>query len=475
MIQKRGLGTNTIYFTSALILQKAVSFIYFFLLSSRLPPEILGKYVFALSYTSLFSIFIDLGLTPILIREASREKEHANIYLQNILAIKIPLSILVLLTELIIIQLSGRKEDTISLVYLSSIIMIFDAFTINFWSVFRAHQNMFFESVATILVQSIIFIFGTIALFTTGNIKLIMSALVLASLFNFLFSFALIKLKLRWSLIPKWNKNIVLRLVGLIPVFALSGIFSKIYNTADSVLLGYLASEQDVGFYAIPAKVITSLTQLLPASFAAALYPVYSKFFLESKEKLQDTFLKSIKYLLVLSLPLTLSLSVVSGDILKTFLPAYISVQKTFSLMSAALPFIFLSFSTGYLLNACDLQKYNTIHRGIMAFITVLGNALLIPFFGYFGSGIIFLLVNILVFLLDIARVRKLFSVNILSLSKIFIKCFFALVAMLVPMILLKEEFHIVVTLAISMFMYFSVLGALRVFSFAGIRNIMKI
>jgi O-antigen/teichoic acid export membrane protein len=55
------IAKNTSYFTAALILQKVVSFSYFTILARNLIPEDLGKFYFAISFTTIFAIFIDLG------------------------------------------------------------------------------------------------------------------------------------------------------------------------------------------------------------------------------------------------------------------------------------------------------------------------------------------------------------------------------------------------------------------------------
>ena len=63
------IAKNTSYFTFALILQKVISFTYFAILASHLPPEQLGKYYFAISFTVVVGILLDLGLGNVLMRE----------------------------------------------------------------------------------------------------------------------------------------------------------------------------------------------------------------------------------------------------------------------------------------------------------------------------------------------------------------------------------------------------------------------
>jgi len=180
-MDKDNLAKNTTYFTGALTVQKILAFIYFWLISNSLFPEQLGQYIFALSFTTMFSIFIDLGLAPILTREASKSKENANLYLQNIIGMKIPLAIITLIATLVVINITGKSPQVVLLVYLASFIMVLDSFALTFWMIFRARQNLKYEIIATILVQIIIFTLGVLAIKTSGQISHLMLALLAAT------------------------------------------------------------------------------------------------------------------------------------------------------------------------------------------------------------------------------------------------------------------------------------------------------
>ena len=69
------IAKNTSYFTLALIVQKIISFSYFTIIARNLLPDDLGKYYFAISFTTIFAIFIDLGLSNVLMREVPKIKE----------------------------------------------------------------------------------------------------------------------------------------------------------------------------------------------------------------------------------------------------------------------------------------------------------------------------------------------------------------------------------------------------------------
>ena len=72
-MQSYPVAKNTFFLTGALVVQKVLSFWYFWYLSSHLEKTTLGTYLFALSFVTLFGGATDLGLTPILIRETARD------------------------------------------------------------------------------------------------------------------------------------------------------------------------------------------------------------------------------------------------------------------------------------------------------------------------------------------------------------------------------------------------------------------
>src|SRR3989339_1331331 len=83
------VARNTFYLTLALVGQKILSFVYFTLLARFLGAETIGKYTFAIAFTTIFSVIADLGLQPVIVREVARAKERAEEYLRATVSVKI--------------------------------------------------------------------------------------------------------------------------------------------------------------------------------------------------------------------------------------------------------------------------------------------------------------------------------------------------------------------------------------------------
>lgn len=405
--EERKIVKNTVVFTGAMLAQKLLSFLYFFYLSSRMSPGTLGGYVWALSFTTLFSIGTDLGLAPVFTREASRRVEDGNKLLRNALALKLPLIAITAILALLTVTATGGSGDRIFLVLGAIGVMSLDALALIFWGSLRARQNIFYESISIILFQIVVFGSGVIFWETTHKIVFVMAALTLGSFSNVVIAAVVLKFKFGYKLAPAWDKDVISHFIRTARSFALAGIFVKIYNAADSVLLGYLKGEHDVGIYSIPAKVVTALQALIPGAFAASIFPSMSNYFVTSREKLSSVFSKSFSYLLLFAAPIGIGLATIAKPVLAALWPDYIEAVPAFVVMGIGLPFVFLAFSTGSLLNAANEEKKSTVHRGIITGINVALNLAFIPFWGPLGAAMAFLAANIILLILDLRAVKK--------------------------------------------------------------------
>ena len=124
------LVKNTGYFTIALVIQKVISFTYFSYLATQIGSEKIGQYFFAISFVTIFSVFLDFGLSSLLTREIAKARETIQKLVSNVIAIKLVTSVIILIAIYITINLLNYSLDIKNLVYLSCITMLIDSFTL---------------------------------------------------------------------------------------------------------------------------------------------------------------------------------------------------------------------------------------------------------------------------------------------------------------------------------------------------------
>lgn len=464
MTKINNIAKNTSYLTLALIMQKVLSFTYFTILGRYLMPEDLGKYYVAISFTTIFAIFIDFGLFNVLTREVAKFKDEAQKYLSAVLAVKIPMAILVWLLVVLLANALNYPDLTRHLIYLSSVCMILDSFTTTFYSVVRGYHNLKYESIASIIFQLVVMVFGLLALSMDLSLPWILSALVMASVFNFSFSIFVLNSKWNLKIKPAYDFVFIKKLMRLAVPFGLYAIFQRFYMYLDTVLLSGLAGDRFAGLYQIPFKIVFAL-QFLPMAFTAALYPAMSSYWKSNKEQLAITFERAMKYLIIISLPISIGIASLADKIILVFKQDYIEAVLLIQIIIMSLLFVFINYPIGSLLNACDKQKINTINMGIVAITSIVMNFILIPRYQAVGASITVLITNILMFALGIYHVPKIIKYDYKAVFLIFSKALFACGIMGVAVYKLRFEVNIIINIFFGAIIYLTLiylLGAVK-------------
>lgn len=448
---------NTSYLTFALILQKVISFTYFTLMARNLGAEDLGKYYFALSFTTVFAIFIDIGMVNVLTREIAKKQDEAGRLLGATLAVKVPLAFLTVVITAMAVLFGGYSGEILSLIWISLACVIIDSFTTTFWAVSRGMHNLIFESVSSVLFQVIVMSFGLFFLYQGYSLVYIMSALLIASLFNFCYSSAVLMKKFKIAILPIFDKPLIIKILTITVPFGLYAIFQRLYMYLDSVLLGIFSGNEQVGYYQISFKIIFAL-QFLPMAFVASLYPAMSDFWKNNQAQLKISFEKALVYLMIISLPITAGVLALSDKIILIFKEGYGGAVLPMQITIISVLFMFVNFPIGSLLNACDRQKRNTINMFIVVAMSIVLNLILIPKFQAVGASITVLVTNVTMTALGLWWAFRIVPFRIGEILKIFFKISISALVMGVIIYLAKEKAHILILIPLGAIIYFFLL-----------------
>ncbi len=387
------IAKNTTYLTIASIIQKIISFGYYAFLAKAIGTEQLGQYDFALKFTSVFVIFMDFGLGPLLTREVAKEEAGLQKQFRQIFSIKIVLILLSLLALLVSAQFSESffaniNGSDVQLIYVGAFIIVFDTLTFTLFSVFRALKKLHWESIGIVIYQTTILVGGFSALAFDLPLIFVMGALLIGSAVQFFYMFVVILKKAGLSFRFEWEFQHVKKILAMSAPFAFAGIIFRLNGTADSLMLKTMIGDSATGWYALAFKLTFALT-VLPGAFATSYFPAVSTLFTQSKERLHTVFESGVFYMLLLSFPIVAGVFVLGDDVIVTVWGEAweASVQPLFILI-AAVPFIFLNYPVGNFLNAVDKQQLNTVNMFIALLVNISLNFVLIPFYSFTGAAI---------------------------------------------------------------------------------------
>lgn len=438
------ISKNTAYLTIASVGQKLFSFIYFSILARFLGVEQIGLYATILSFTTIFLVLVDLGFTPVLIREGARDKEKISKILGQVLSSKLIFGLLTyIFLSLVIYFIRGHyqnPQEFQKLIAVMGISMILNSFSTTLYGALRSFQNLRYEAISIIFSQIVIVLSGLGFLWWTKSLFLLFVALGMGDLFGICFSGFILRKKYNVQFKFIWDKILFKHFLILALPFALAGIFTKIYSAIDHVLLSYILGTDQVGFYSIPSKIAFAF-QFIPIAFAAALYPAMSYFFIQDKSRLKSIFEKGLFYLAMIALPISFGIIAIADIfIIKVYGPAYQPSILPLKILVASLIFAFLDFPIGSLLNACNLQKIQTTAMGISMALNIIINLILIPRLGVIGAAISAFLTNFILVVIGYFYIPKIVTLPNWSFWGKILRIFICSAAMGFLIILIKKH-----------------------------------
>lgn len=414
------VAKNAAFMTVASIAQKVISFVYFTLIARSIGVEGTGKYFLALSFTTIFVVFVDLGLTNVLVREAARVREHIQKYVSTILSVKLVLGVLAYVAVFWVSKKLYPDTELRSMILLSGVTMLFDSFNLTVYGVLRAIGDLRFESLSITFSQFASLILGSIFLFFHLPLIFLILAFTIPSALNAMYASYTVFHRYQVTAVPRFDAPTFVWLSKITIPFALAAIFARVYSYIDTLLLGHFLGSEAVGFYSTPYK-ITFAFQFIPLALTAALYPRLSEYFVHHKEKFSVILTDSLKYLLIVSVPIAIGIAVLARPLIvllykEDFLPSVLPLQ----IIIVSLIFSFASFPVGAALNAGNKQVTQTTIVGIVMVVNIIMNVILIPKIGVVGAALSALIGNIL---LTVIGYYFLHTIVVLNHKNFFFTC----------------------------------------------------
>lgn len=265
--------------------------------SRILLPEGTGKVSFATSVVSYFSMFAQLGIPTYGIRACAKIRDNRQKLtrtVQELFIINIVMSFITYIALVLSITFIPRLRQDKSLFLIVSMTIIFNALGME-W-LYKA-----LEQYTYITIRSIIFKFiALMAMFVLihqksdyvlyGGISIFAASA--SNVFNFFHVHNYISIK------PVWNYNFKRHFKAIAVFFAMS-CATTIYTHLDTVMLGFMTTDIDVGYYNAAVKIKTILVSivtslgvvLLPRAAYYVEHDMFDKFYRITKKAINFVFL----------------------------------------------------------------------------------------------------------------------------------------------------------------------------------------
>ncbi len=413
---KQIIAKNTFWVAATEFLSRALKFFYVVFAARILGITEYGKLSFALAFTIFFTVFSDLGLSTIIAREVSRDREKEQ-WFPTMLSLKAILSLLVTAT-IILISFFATQDSSIRVVmWILAIYLFIQGIKSVFYPFFSARQRMEYISLLGISEAIIFTGLAFVILFTWPSIKLLSWVYVLSGALGLTLAVLVFNAKIapiRISIsFAAWKKFLAMSLpLGLI------GFLNGVFGSVDAITLGIFGQINQVGWYSAAYSLFNAV--FLPATVITQVFaPVLSRAFKTSKDQLQKAYNFQMEIMIFLAFGflsggLALSSKLINFIYKPTYSPAIFSLN--FLLPAAA--FLFLGAPLSLLLIACGREKQVFMVSFLAVGANVLLDLILIPILSLYGTAFATFVATLLMFFAFSYFVStlvpiKLFNVNL--------------------------------------------------------------
>lgn len=302
MKEQKSLKLNFIMNAILTMSQFVFPFITFPYVSRILLPTGTGKVSFATSVISYFALFAQLGIPTYGIRACAKvrdDKEKLTRTVQELFIINIVMSVLAYIMLFIALFTIPRLQQDKLLFLIVSLTMLFNAIGMEWlykaleqytYITIRSIAFKFIALAAMFLLihqQSDYVIYGGISIFAASA----------SNILNFIHVHKFVNLK------PVGNYNFKQHLKAVVVFFAMS-CATTVYTNLDTVMLGFMKSDADVGYYNAAVKIKSILVSIV-TSLGVVLLPRASYYV---EHRLMDEFYritrKAINFVFLIATPM---------------------------------------------------------------------------------------------------------------------------------------------------------------------------
>lgn len=487
---KREVAQDTIIVFALLLIAAFFSYIFRIILARNLSLKDFGLFFAIVAFLGIINIFRDLGIgqgamyyIPRFI--AKKQSLKVKGFIDTVFKIEfwtsmISMLILIALADFLV-QNYFHYGGTLTII-LFAIAYFFNSLELNIQILFNAFQEQKIYAIHNLLRTLLILVFAALASFTAykSDVNFYVSAQLLSYLIIMII-FGLIFYKRIYPKDAIKSKNNMpfkeLFMFGLIATGSQLCYF--FITTTDTVFLTYMTNLEMVGLYNAVIPIVTLLLYLTMA-LSTVITPRISE--LTAQKKFDDIrFLweKSIKYILIATLPLIGLLILYPQLILRLmFGESFVAASTTLMIMGSGIIFFGLSqINMGFLMSIIGPRK-NLLVYAVATVANIILNLILIPRYSIEGAAIATIISYTLLFLISTVMLIRIINMRLNILG--FIMIGMATLAYMLSVNYLKNALsmplfvELTVIFLLSGMVYLLLLFVLRVITIREIKDIRR-
>jgi len=258
---------------------------------------------------------------------------------------------------------------------------------------------------------------GTVVLVLGRGLIFFALVFVIVRVFDLGLTFGILNWKIV-KVIPQFNSSFLKKVQLEALPFGLFSVIITLYSYTDTVMLSFIRTDAEVGWYNAAHKIYEGLT-IFPFIICVVLYPRLSQLFVVNKKAHSLLSIRAAKYMFIISLPLLICGVILSRNIVNIlFGEQFQNSVPALQILLLGVVFVFQIRLFQIVLNSIDKQKV-VMYVGLMGLIiNIFLNLLLIPRYGFRGAAFTTIISELVVFSIYYFYLsRSYFEISIWKLS----------------------------------------------------------
>ncbi len=363
------------------------SFILMLFLPRYLGSEEYGRLYLAMSITLIVQVFIEFGGYFYITKYVARDRTRTSVMIADTETLRFFLWIVSLILMAAFLAVAGYPKSVNILVAIFGIAKLWESLTSLIQRCFQGVEAMQYTAVGNIAERVFVSIACVTALVLGAPIVVIGILMALSTLLNYIITREFLPKIVPLKVKADWGR-IKLIMKESMPYF-LWTLFGIVYYRIDAVMLSFLTPAVVVGWYGAAYRFF-DIVMFLPSIFNMAVFPVFSRLWAKEDEVLAKTSKKSIDFILLAGIPVSIGLIVFAREFVGLFygIEQYGPTADLLKIFSIGILLVYIDIILLPLLIASDQQRRATIFGFFAMLLNPTLNWFLIPYFQtHYGNG----------------------------------------------------------------------------------------
>jgi O-antigen/teichoic acid export membrane protein len=383
---KQSIAKNTFWLFSGQLLGRITRIAIVVYAARILGPASWGAFSYAMGLVAFLTIFTDIGVSAIVTRESAKNPAIGDRYFSTAFFLKLVFLILGAALLIFGAPYITNLEEAKMLLPIISLVLIFDSLRNFGFAISRANEKMQWEGINEVLTNIAITGLGFWALNNSATSQSLTASYALAVGIGFL----LIAWQLRHyfkNLLTNLDYSLIKPILSMAWPFALASSLGAVMINTDLIMLGWLTSAEEVGFYSVAQRPI-QLLYVLPTIFAVSLFPTFSRLANQDNAKFKEILETALKIALLAALPIAAGGMILGDQIINLlFGAAYQSAIPAFQILLLTVLIVFPSAIISNAIFSYNQQNKFVAFSALGATGNIFFNFLLIPLYGIAGCA----------------------------------------------------------------------------------------